>query len=324
MTHPNEAIDVMETMFPASWRGIEFPVSRMRASLAHDLVEHKTWGRDGAKVEDTGLAPLRLSFTSPMLRGITPGRTERWGELYPRQFMALLAAFRKTAKGSLHHPQFATILCKAERMEVDWDAARRGGCDVELSFVETLAEEDEDIIKRGRLDDPTVVETAAATLEKPTTKADLKALLRAKGLPLPPYLADKDPFSFTDAINSVKKVLDYPSLLERRVGGKIDSIAYQLDRVADSAKSAKSALTWPITAAVERSKASLHDMQGNLLAGTKRIGLFTVPADTTLAGVARQIRGAKVGDLAKLNPELVLNPEIPRGTIVRHYLEDAA
>lgn len=309
--------DILEQLLPASWRGLQFPVVSMRSTIAHDLVEHKYWGVDGARVEATGLAPCRHSFRVPFINGLKTGHGETWSDLYPNHLRRVAIAFQDKKTGVLQHPEFGEIACKAERFEIDWSSERRGGVDAELSFVETIVEGDTD-----KLTFPSPVkevDLSASELDGPTMKADLKALLKAKGLELPPYLLDKEPFSFTDAMNAIKKVTDYPALVSRRAGGKIDSVVYQAQRVEQSVAGLRSALTWPVTQNVERVKAAAHDMNETLIAGSRTVRLFTVPHDTTIAGVVRQIRGAKVGDIVKLNPGLMIQPEIRRGTVVRHY-----
>lgn len=309
--------DILNQLLEAQWRGLGFPVTKMRSSIAHDLVEHKYWGVDGARIESTGLAPWRHTFSVPFINGLRPGRTEKWSDLYPNQMRRIASAFQDRTRGELQHPEFGILICKADRFEIDWSSERRGGVDAELSFVETLTEAQE-----VREETPVQeVDIGAVELDAATTKADLKALLEAAGVDLPPYLVD-DEFSFLDAMNAVKKTVDAPGLLARRVAGKIDSVVYHANRLADSVAAARNPLAWPATAAAERIKAHAHDLEKNLISGRRAVGFFTVPADTTLAGVARQIRGAKVGDLVKLNPSLMLQPEILRGTVVRHYIPE--
>ncbi len=305
--------DVFDQLLSAKWRDIEFPVTRMRLSIAHDIVEHKYWGVDGARVESTGLAPLRFTFSAPLLNGIQPGKNERWAELYPTQMRKLLAAFQKKDTGMLQHPEFGLIVCKAERFEMDWDATRRGGVDAELAFVETLTDAEFEI----RDDSPVKLEDPAKQIDH--GRADLKALLLAKGIELPEFKDD-----LSTLANKVKAVADYPTLLSYRAAGQVNAIVYRANRIAQSATSARTAMTWPIIQNVERIKEAGQDMTQNQLAGSRDIGFFKVPAPTTLAGVVRQIAGAKVGDLIKLNPELMRGPEIPKNTIVRHYIARAA
>lgn len=305
--------DVFDQLLSAQWRGIEFPVTRMRVSIAHDLAEHKAWGLDGARVESTGLAPQRYTFSAPLLNGISPGQNERWAALYPNQLRALLFAFQRKQVGELQHPEFGVIKCKAERCDLDWEASRRGGVDAELSFIETLTDADAELREETPVKDVDI-----GDLDSASTRSDLKALLEAEGIALPPYLED-DTMSLGELAGKIKAVADFPALLSYRAMGQLDALVYQAGRVADSASAARSALTWPIARQTERIKAAAHGLKETILAGSRTIAFFRVPAATTLAGVARQIPDAKVGDLVRLNPGLMRAPEIQAGTVVRYY-----
>lgn len=306
--------DALGQLSAASWRGIEFPTSRFRVSIAHDLVEHKYWGVDGARVESTGLAPLRFSFTAPLLNGIEPGKAETWAQLYPNQFRILVAAFQNKDAGLLNHPEFGHFTCKAERLDADWDAARRGGVDCELTFVETNIV---NATPREDLHREVALRAAAASLDG--KKPDLEALLKARGIPLPEYLK-KQKLSLTDFANKINAIADAPTLLSYRASGRVNNILYHAKRLQFSIDRSRSALTWESTRDVERVKANAHEANQKILQVNRIIGTFTVPAATTLAGVARQIAGARVDDLIKLNPGLMKGPEIDKGTVVRHYI----
>ena len=311
MAEPN---DVFEQLLSVKWRDIEFPITRSKMTIAHDLVEHKYWGVDGARVESTGLAPHRFTFTAPLLNTIAPGRNEKWAALYPNQMRLLVAAFQLKTAGMLQHMEYGLVLCKAERMEIDWDASRRGGVDAELSFVQTTVAEVE-------LENDTpvqVVDIGAIDLNSDATKANLKALLLAAGVGLPPYLVDPT-IDLEGMANKIKAVADTVTVASYRAAGQIDALEYQIDRIAQSVDAAKSAQTWPITQNIERMKAAMHDLHENLLAQNKNIALFKVPGDTTLAGVVQQLPQAKVSDVIKLNPALMRGPVVPKGTIVRYY-----
>ena len=312
--------DVFGQLSVVRWRGHEFPITRHRMSIAHDLVEHKYWGVDGARVESTGLAPLRFSFSAPLLNGISPAKNERWAVLYPDKFRSLVAAFQRKDVGLLDHLEFGPILCKAEKMDIEWDATRRGGVDVELSFVETkLADEETSFLENKS----PVEEVDVASIGLEAKKADLKKLLEAKGLPVPPYLAEKKT-DLTDLMNSVRKITSYPDLLSYRLSGKIASLAYQADRLAASADAARSALTWPVTRDAENLKAAAFELAEKILAGERQIAFFTVPDDTTLAGVVRQCPEARIADVVRLNPSVMRSPVIEKGAVLRYYAPRAA
>lgn len=312
--------DVLETLLAAKWRDVEFPTTKFRMSVAHELVHHKYWGVDGARVEDTGLEPIRFTFSVPMLNGIKPGRKESWADLYPTGFRKLLISFQKHEKGTLQHPEFGPISCKADRFDADWTAERRGGADVELSFVETLGDsgvsglnEDAIAIKGG-----TTAALAPGELTDATLLTDLDALLKAQGLP--PRAKGKHGFGLDDLFDAVRAVTDYPTLLSYQYGGKLNAMIYQAKALQASADRARSATTWPITQNVERMKAAAREAQKKILEVTRTISKFTVPATTTLAGVARQVPGpCSIADLISLNPTLMRAPTVRQGTIVRYY-----
>lgn len=312
--------DILEQLLPVKFRDVEFPITRLRMTVAHDLVEHKYWGVDGARVESTGLAPNRITCSSPMTNGIVPGKSERWSILYPNTFRELLTAFQQKATGPFQHPEYGIINVKAEKLDADWDAGKRGGVEVEMSFVETLPDEGVDLFEESPVQE---VELAALNLDASELKADLEKLLKDAGIPLPPYL-EKNTLSLTDLARKARSVTDTVTLLEHRVGGAYNSVVYQANKIQEACERLKDATTWPVSKNVERVRSSAHDLRQKMLQSDRSIAFYRVPADTTLAGVARQIDGANVGDLIRLNPSLMANPVIPEGTIVRHYVPRVA
>ncbi len=309
--------DLFEQFLPAKWRDVEFPVTKMRMSLAHDLVEHKTWGRDGARVEATGRAPYRFSFSAPLTNGIVPGKGERWSILYPNQFRSLFAAFQKKETGVLQHPEFGEIACKAERLEIDWEAGKRGGVDAELSFVETIIANDADILE---FPSPVQeIELAALNLDSDDVKVDLKKLLADKGIILPEFKNN-----CMDLVRKIQAVVDTPTLLQNRIAGRIDALIYQANKIGESAERARDAYTWPVAEDTEKVKSATHEMRENLLKTDRPVAFYRVPAETTIAGVVIQIPGSTVSDIMRLNPKLMASPVVPGGTQVRHYVNQAA
>jgi prophage DNA circulation protein len=299
--------DVFEQLLAFKWRDVEFPVTRMRLSLAHDLVEHKYWGVDGARVEATGLAPLRFHATIPLLNTIVPGKSENWDpRQYPDGLRALVIAFAKKETGIIQHPEFGFIPAKAERLDIDWDANVRGGVMAEASWVETIS--DDDI--RQAIEFSPVNEVQLAALDLDVSGADLKKLIPH----LPEYKTTLD-----DLLRGVTGVFDQATLLSMRFAGKIDSVVYRVQTLEDSVDRAKNALTWPIKQNIERVKAAAYNIRQTLLQLGKDIVFYRVPADTTLAGVAAQLPDTNVGDLIKLNPQLMRTPEVPANTLIRYY-----
>lgn len=302
-----------EDLLPFKWRDDGYPCSRIRLSLAHDLVEHKYWGVDGARVEATGVAPVRISADIPFNNNVFPAKSETWraGELYPTALRKFIVDFAKKTAGLLQHPEFGRIACKPERLEFEMTPDRRDGPMLQASWVETL---DDDVITEI-VTRPINLELEAASLD--ASMADIKKLVPG----MPEYEED-----FEDFARSIQAIGDQVTLLSQREAGKIDRIRYRADQVQASIERAKSALTWPATQKVERIKAATNNIRQTLLQARGRdLQIYTVPAETTLAGVMTALPAStKLAELIKLNPDLVAEPVVPVGTRVRHYVERVA
>lgn len=299
-------LDAFETLLPFKWRDQEYPVSDVVVSLAHDLVEHKYWGVDGARVEATGVAPLRISASIPLLNQIKPGVNERWkeGDLYPTALRQLFVDFGNKAVGHLQHPEFGRIACKPERLECRLAGDRRGHAQVEATWVQT----NDDTVKTIPQPRPAgQMQAAAAELDDDS--------IRDVAPEIPKYEE-----SFEDFANGLSAIGDQVSILQQRTAGKIGALVYRTEQVVQSAERARSPMTWPATHAAERIKEAANALREQLSASDKSLGLFTVRETTTLAGLTTQMPATTgVGDIIKLNPRLVAAPTIPAGTVVRYY-----
>jgi hypothetical protein len=298
--------DVLSQLFAFKWRDVEVPISRLRMSLAHDLVEHKYIGVNGARVEDTGVAPLRIHATMPLFDGIVPGKQEAWdpasvyGILRP-----LILSFSRRDTGILQTPEFGGIACKAEKLDIDWDAMKRGGCEAEASWVENLDDNVQHEIKPSPV---AAMEGAARDLDG--TTEDIRALVPAQ----PVYLE-----SLEDLMGRVAGAFDQTTLLAGRLKAPLDRLTYRAQQIQDSAERAKSAFTWPAVMAAEQVKASANDVRRQLVEANRQIGLYLVPADTTLAGVALDVPDASITDLIRLNPQIMRDPIVHKGSVIRYF-----
>lgn len=303
-----------ENLLPFKWRDDSYPCSRVRLSIAHDLVEHKYWGLDGGRVEDTGIAPMRISADIPLGNNVFPAKSETWkaGKLFPKALRKLILDFARHDAGLLQHPEFGPIVCKAERLEFELSADRRDGPLVQVSWVETL----DDRLITGFAERTNVnVAVEAANLD--AIKANIKKLVPQ----MPEYEED-----FEDFARSIQAIGDQVTLLSERTAGRIDALAYRVDQVQASIERAKNALTWPATQSIERIKAATYNLRQTLLqAGGRDLQIYTVTNETTLAGVQAALPAStKLAELIKLNPALVAEPIVPAGTRVRHYVERIA
>ncbi len=307
------ANDALTDLLSFRWREVEIPVSRMRASLAHDLVEHKYWGVDGARVEDTGLAPMRFTASIPLVNGLAVGKSEQWkSQLYTNVLRPLIAAFSRRDNGLMQHPEFGNIACKAEHLDIDWDGSKRGGCDVEASWVET---NDERAIREVLKSPASAMGDAARTLD--VQKQDIRKLVPAA----PEYKE-----SFESMMNSITGAVDQIGTSSKLAAGRIDAIVYRAKALGESVDRTRSVLTWPITHAVEVIKANADDLRKALAKAGRDIAIFNTLTDSTLAGIYVLIGSpaTSMTELIRLNFHLMREPLVPAGTPVRYFLSPIA
>ncbi len=299
--------DLFEQLLACKWRDVEFPIIKVSMSLAHDLVEHKYWGVDGARVEATGLAPMRFSVSIPFINGIVPGKNERWGILYPNGMRSFLAAFADRRTGFFQHPEYGVIPCKPEHVSFELSGDHRGGMMCEATFVETL----EDDVTINLIGESPVQDIELAALSLDASDGDLRALIPT----FPKYQT-----SWADLARGIQSIADQATLLSNTTAGKINAIVYRVDNIEDSIDRAKSALTHDVTHALERVKEKANNLREKVLSDTnKHIVRFLVPGDTTIAGLLAQLPDAQLGDIIKLNPQLMGEAVVSKGTVVRYY-----
>jgi len=304
--------DAFATMLlPFLWRGKGYPVARLRFSLAHDLVEHKQPGVDGAYVEDTGIAPVRVRATIPFSNLIVKGESETWasGDLYPTAFREFIEDFRDPRAGILQHPEFGGMLCRPDDLEFELNADARSGAIIEASWVQTLDDTVETVVE------PAYVNLDALAITFDLQQTDLRALVPQ----LPEYET-----TFEDLARIVQAVGDQAALTSKRAAGRIDQIAYRIDAIQRSVDGARSALTWPATQIIERLRAASESVRQRLLTENRDIVLHTTSRDLTLAGLIPELPGATLTDLMRLNRGLLRGPIVPANTVVRYYAPKAA
>ncbi len=177
----------------------------------------------------------------------------------------------------------------------------------EASFVETL----EDDVAANLIGESPVNDIELAALNLDASDADLKALIPT----FPKYET-----SFADFARGIQGIFDSATLLSNKVAGKINGVVYRVEQIEDSVTRAKSALTYDTTHAIERIKEKTDNLRATMLQNTdKSVGLYFVPGDTTVAGLLQQLPGAALGDLVKLNPQLMKQAQVFKGTVVRYY-----
>ena len=291
---------------PCKWRDVEFPTRSVEFSFQQDLVEHKYFGVDGARVEATGRDPINITVTIPLFNGVVPGKNERWGVLYPDAFLTLLRACADRSVGVFQHPELGKINCRVRSAQTRHDGQQRDGVELVVSFVETVLEGEQSTVAQEK--SPVAVAELAA-LDLDANSDSLLALVPE---------AYQMPFSLNDFIDSLTAVSDQFSIQSNLAVGKLDAALYHLGRLEDSVSRAKSAATWPVLDALQRIKSAVRWIQDHPPAPLPVL-TYEVGEDVSLGALVGEIPGAQFGDIIKLNPGIMSQAAVPKGTLVRYH-----
>lgn len=308
-------------LLPFAWRGLGFPYANTKLELAQDLVEHRFADLDGADVEATGRAPLRIRARIPFLNNIAAAPSELWtpGDLYPNTWRKMLAAFQDRSSDILQHPELGPITCRPGRFDTDWDSKTRDGVWVDAEWIETFD-------STGAL---SASVTGAGLISIATAAGiDLDTLLPTIPQSAYPGLPKNNP-SFADFARQLQGVADQISLLQYSAAGAVDAIVFRVQNIESAFTNAfnpgpGSVQYWPTLMAADSYLCAVANVKQTLLqASAKSVGLYIPASDTTLAMIAQSIP-APVSDLMNLNPSLLSKLVVPSGTKVRYYLSSTA
>lgn len=299
-----------DQLLPCKWRDIEFPIRSVDFSFEQDLVEHKYYGIDGARVEATGRGPMHITVVVPLTNGIVPGKNEKWGVLYPDAFRTLARACADRKVGVFQHPEFDEITCRVKSFSTKHDGDQRDGVDVTITFVETVIDNDTSEVAIG---DSPVADAELAALDLDASDADLLALVPDR------Y---ELPYTLTDFVNSLTAISDQFSIQTSLALGKIDGAVYHLKRLETSVSAAGNAKTWPVIDAINKARSAVQWVKEHPPAGLPVL-TWTVGEDISLAALIGEIPGARLADVIKLNPGIMKNAIVRKNTRVRYHDRDS-
>lgn len=302
---------LFDQLFPCSFRGIQFPVTRMGVALSHDHIEHKYYNVNAANVESTGLNSLMFDAEIPLVNGIAPGKNERWGVLYPDVFRLLLRAFMSKEPGYLDTPEISGFVVKPVSFDYKHEGTIRDGVIVSAKWIETLDLRMQPNVSLSNLE--------AARIAALNLDAELQGT--------PQALPDNSK-SFEQLVNELTGVFDTSLSRLKILANKPGQILYRLQKVQDSLERAKDPKTWFARESLERAEElvrGVKDVPGqvNDIITGKRIARYTTAHRTTLSQLASALSNS-VDELLRLNPNLAAAPRIAPNTTVRYYASGTA
>jgi prophage DNA circulation protein len=115
----------LNTLLPASFRGVGAEVKSVKDTGENALVEHNYPYRNGGDLENFGRDAHKV-----------PVEFVLWGDNYESKLKALVTAFEALDAGELVHPIFGSMKCHAKNWEVVHTADEYNYCTVSVTFWE--------------------------------------------------------------------------------------------------------------------------------------------------------------------------------------------
>ncbi len=290
------ADDVLSKLSGAAWRGIPFPISRMRTSFAHDQALHAFMYTDGVHIEATGRGPLMFQISAPFHNGVVAAPQEGWGgqTLYPTLFGKVMAALIDRSSGIFLHPALGPIVCKAKDVDSELDPMVRDGETISFKLIQSNDDGDDITGVIARQSPVGAAQAAAGTADAQLAKIPVAAL---------PELANNKT-SFTEMLGSYFTGDAGLGPVFAKVGNLSDA----LDRL-DAASFVQ------LRFANESMRASATDLQAIPTQPGQKILSFSVTRDTPVTSVASSL-GVSTTSILGLNPALAKDPLVAKGTTV--------
>jgi prophage DNA circulation protein len=204
--------------------------------------------------------------------------------------------------GNLSHPIYGNRRARVAKGQAPLTSEVRGGIIVDVTFVESLDSPEDQIPFNGP-------ETSVAASSLATQNA-----ADAVGVDYP-----DGKLGALDLVSAVKSVLGQLDSLERQVDGRIAQVQSATVGILQQAESLQDhavygvidnalVLWYGLQKLRERAPVNLQRAVGNAVA----------VSDTTLDRIARE-RGNELKDIMNLNPELLTDPTVRRGTKYKYY-----
>lgn len=286
-----------------SWKGISFPITNLKTNIEHNLAIHEYVDRDSAHVEATGRKPITVSATILFYNHIIPAKTETWaaGNLFPNTYGDFITAAQEADDSNLKHPFLGSINAKLQQANTTMDADRRGGVEVEASWIETIS-----IDLSSNTQSVSVLKQLATDF---TSELDNVKLI----LPTTPELKT----SLLDLIDSISGFISLVGMVGKQLLGTIDKVLYHLNKLIFSINQLNNNILNTIKIKALALYSTAIDIK-NSLNNFGKPSLYKVPTNTTMGEIAN-ILNVDIITLMKQNPQAASKPVVKAGTIIIYF-----
>lgn len=295
--------DVLAQLQVASWRLIEFPVSRREYGFRHEQARHKILFKDDALIESLGRENPTYSYTIPFREDIAKGP---YRNLFTRTYPDFLEACLDRTRGVLEDPIHGAVQAKCVSLRESVDPERNDGIDVEVEFI-FAPDESSAVDLTTALDSLEGARNSAGLFDEDVRRIDWQ-----QEIPPEPTL---DPF---DAISSVGNQLEVAA---GKVSAKMSDVANRAEKAVATIDRLKNPNLAPTRVAARRLQAVATRLaeQGVGHERRKQIRATFTRQEYTLSSAAAALNNS-VSELLDLNPSLARSPRIPVNTLIRYHV----
>jgi len=314
--------DVLRTLPPLEWRGIQVPITSRTMGFTHDDVQHKFLYRDNMLIESTGKRNLTFHYTIPMRQDIAKGPYENlFTDVLPR----FLIACSDRTPAELNDPVFGIFRAKPTSFEDATDVNKRDGDDITVEFIHAPDPAEDDLL-------PTEV-TAPSSLSSDGGALDAALLVTASDFQ--PAPAPGEAVAIGRALqqpppepigNLFESIAGFGRQLERfgnRISAQIDRASFQLEGIEEAYTALEKPQDWPIIRSTRRLRGNLATVKDRLANPARTVARFTTNGAIGIGALSANL-GIPIGDLLRLNPKLAKTPLVPAGTVILFTTTSAA
>lgn len=298
-------LDVLRLYSKASFRGAAFNYVQMRSTLSHDQAEHKYPGKAGALVEGMGRNPQLFTFKVVFRRGL--GGSDP-AQHFPNDWRAFVTACEDPSTGPLVHPEYGTVKVKCKKVDTDWMADRRDGCDVDVEFVETLDTADEEALLFTDKSPGADASAAARDYEKEIADVDYD-----------PGTPDAVAPDLLTSLKALDGLLAQASLGVNNISAQFDAYLGAVDTLIQDLNAQDNPKLQAAISALQKLYGSVIKMAENALSISGKPITQKVVENGGPINIVAGSFGMSCGDFCKLNPAIADKSSVNSGTMVFVY-----
>jgi len=292
--------DLLKLLPHFSWRGNVYPVTSREVSFTHEGVRHKLQYRDGEVVEQTGAQALTFSYSIPMREDITIGP---YSQLFSHGLPVLFKDILNRTVDVLIDPVYGQFNCFPTSYRDIAEAGKRDGVDLNVEFVRTLTIEELDTVPD--VDSLSNIGAAATRLDD-----ELKLT--------PGFEQFISQQGKTDFLSAIAGAVSQIQGNEAKVSASLQNFSSKLQKL----DKALTKIEDPKNARIQDAVSNLRDSANSLAQHGnnpgQRLKTITLAYKQTIQSVAATA-GMSLIDFLKLNPSLVRNPLVPKGSKIRIF-----